>query len=136
MAAGVHGFVTGAMADALARTADVVITQGATQSNHARQTVAIAAKLGMQSHIILEDRTGYSFDEVRGRNCRFLQGEETRQPELEILRRALSEGSDCNVILRNFRKDGELFWNHLFISPVRDESGNITHFVGIKNDLT
>src|SRR5690606_10890019 len=64
------------------------------------------------------------------------QGEETRQPELEILRRALSEGSDCNVILRNFRKDGELFWNHLFISPVRDESGNTTHFVGIQNDLT
>lgn len=83
-----------------------------------------------------ESITGYSAEEAMGRNCRFLQGEETRQPELEILRRALSEGSDCNVILRNFRKDGELFWNHLFISPVRDESGNITHFVGIQNDLT
>ncbi|HEY9144082.1 MAG TPA: EAL domain-containing protein [Arenimonas sp.] len=83
-----------------------------------------------------ESLTGYSAEEVAGRNCRFLQGEETRQPELEILRRALSEGSDCNVILRNFRKDGELFWNHLFISPVRDESGNTTHFVGIQNDLT
>ena len=47
------------MADALARNADVVITQGATQSNHARQTVAAAAKLGMKCHILLEDRTGY-----------------------------------------------------------------------------
>ena len=83
-----------------------------------------------------ESLTGYSSEEVMGRNCRFLQGEETRQPELDILRRALSDGSDCNVILRNFRKDGELFWNHLFISPVRDESGSITHFVGIQNDLT
>jgi L-cysteate sulfo-lyase len=46
------------MADALARNADVVITQGATQSNHARQTAAAAARLGMQCHILLEDRTG------------------------------------------------------------------------------
>lgn len=53
------------MADALQRGADTVITQGATQSNHARQTVAIAAKLGLQSHIILEDRTGYTFDDYR-----------------------------------------------------------------------
>lgn len=83
-----------------------------------------------------ESLTGYGSEEVMGRNCRFLQGEETRQPELDILRRALSDGSDCNVIVRNFRKDGELFWNHLFISPVRDDSGSITHFVGIQNDLT
>lgn len=83
-----------------------------------------------------ESLTGYSSDEVMGRNCRFLQGEETRQPELEILRRTLREGSDCNVILRNFRKDGAQFWNHLFISPVRDEQGVTTHFVGIQNDLT
>lgn len=48
------------MAEALSQKADTVITQGATQSNHARQTVAAAAKLGMQSHILLEDRTGYT----------------------------------------------------------------------------
>ena len=47
------------MADALAQGADVVITQGATQSNHARQTAAAAAKLGLQCHVLLEDRTGY-----------------------------------------------------------------------------
>jgi L-cysteate sulfo-lyase len=48
------------MADALAQGADVVITQGATQSNHARQTAAAAARLGLQCHILLEDRTGYT----------------------------------------------------------------------------
>ena len=48
------------MAEALQQGADTVITQGATQSNHARQTIAIAAKLGLQSHILLEDRTGYT----------------------------------------------------------------------------
>ena len=53
------------MAEAVQQGADTVITQGATQSNHARQTVAIAAKLGMQSHVILEDRTGYRFEDYR-----------------------------------------------------------------------
>jgi L-cysteate sulfo-lyase len=53
------------MADALQQGADTVVTQGATQSNHARQTVAIAAKLGMASHIILEDRTGYAFEDYK-----------------------------------------------------------------------
>jgi len=53
------------MADALAQGADAVITQGATQSNHARQTAAIAAKLGLACHLILEDRTGYRHDDYR-----------------------------------------------------------------------
>lgn len=53
------------MADAVAQGADTVITQGATQSNHARQTVAAACRLGMQSHVILEDRTGYTRAEYK-----------------------------------------------------------------------
>jgi L-cysteate sulfo-lyase len=53
------------VADALAQKADTLITQGATQSNHARQTVAIAAKLGLHCHILLEDRTGSRVDEYK-----------------------------------------------------------------------
>jgi len=53
------------MADALARKADTVITQGATQSNHARQTAAAAARLGLACHLLLEDRTGYTFDDYQ-----------------------------------------------------------------------
>jgi L-cysteate sulfo-lyase len=60
------------MAEALQQGADTVITQGATQSNHARQTVAIAAKLGMHSHILLEDRTGYTVDEYKNSGNVFL----------------------------------------------------------------
>jgi len=60
------------MAEALQQGADTVITQGATQSNHARQTVAIAAKLGLSSHIILEDRTGYTSDDYRNSGNVFL----------------------------------------------------------------
>ena len=53
------------MADALAQNADTIITQGATQSNHARQTVAIAAKMGLRCEILLEDRTGSKVDEYK-----------------------------------------------------------------------
>jgi len=53
------------MADALAQKADTVITQGATQSNHARQTAAAAARLGLACEILLEDRTGYAHDDYR-----------------------------------------------------------------------
>jgi len=83
-----------------------------------------------------ESITGYAAGEAIGRNCRFLHADDADQPELDVLRRALRGGGDCNVILRNHRKDGALFWNHLFISPVRDEQGGVTHFVGIQNDLT
>ena len=83
-----------------------------------------------------ESMTGYSAAEVLGRNCRFLQGALRQQPELEVLRQALRDQTDCNVILSNQRKDGSLFWNHLFLSPVRDDEGHLTHYVGVQNDLT
>jgi diguanylate cyclase (GGDEF)-like protein/PAS domain S-box-containing protein len=83
-----------------------------------------------------ESMTGYSAQETIGRNCRFLQGSLRQQPELDVLREALRNQTDCNVILRNQRKDGSLFWNHLFLSPVRDRKGRLTHFVGVQNDLT
>jgi diguanylate cyclase (GGDEF)-like protein/PAS domain S-box-containing protein len=83
-----------------------------------------------------ERMTGYPPDEVLGRNCRFLQGDDTRQEALEELRAALREGRACRVTLRNYRKDGRLFWNELGISPVRDESGELTHFIGVQKDVT
>ncbi len=83
-----------------------------------------------------ERLSGYTQAEVLGRNCRFLQGEERNQAELDLIRHALRSDTDCNVLLRNFRKDGVLFWNHLFLSPVRDESQRVTHFLGVLNDLT
>lgn len=80
--------------------------------------------------------TGYKAREAVGRSCRFLQGTDRDQPGLDILRRALREGEACEVRLRNHRKDGERFWNELHISPVRDEHGELTHFVGIQIDVT
>ena len=83
-----------------------------------------------------ERMTGYEAEEVIGRNCRFLQGEDKDQPALDELREALREGKCCTVILSNYRKDGTFFWNDLSISPIYDNSGNLTHFVGIQTDIT
>jgi len=73
-----------------------------------------------------ERMTGYSSAELLGRNCRFLQGPETDQPGLEEVRIALREGCPGRAALRNYRKDGSLFWNELVIAPVRDEEGRLT----------
>jgi diguanylate cyclase (GGDEF)-like protein/PAS domain S-box-containing protein len=83
-----------------------------------------------------ERMTGYPADEVNGRNCRFLQGNDLNQPEVAILRASLRDGTDARAVLRNYRKDGSLFWNELYLSPIRDSNGLITHFVGIQNDVT
>ncbi|NBD37486.1 MAG: PAS domain S-box protein [Verrucomicrobia bacterium] len=80
--------------------------------------------------------TGYSAKEAIGRSCRFLQGQDRNQPPLEELRDALRKGEACVVQLRNYRKDGSLFYNELHISPVRNELGELTHFVGIQLDVT
>jgi diguanylate cyclase (GGDEF)-like protein/PAS domain S-box-containing protein len=80
--------------------------------------------------------TGYRPEEVLGRNCSFLQNEDTSQPGIEELRRAIHEQREEQVVLRNYRKDGRMFWNELRIAPVRDDSGKTTHFIGIQNDVT
>ena len=83
-----------------------------------------------------ERTTGYPAEEALGRNCRFLQSEDHDQPALEELRTAIHEERHCTVVLRNYRKDGTMFWNELSVYPVRNEEGHMTNFVGVQNDVT
>jgi PAS domain S-box-containing protein len=80
--------------------------------------------------------TGYPSDEVIGRNCRFLHREERDQPGLARVRSCLREGTSCTVVLRNFRKDGTLFYNELHLSPIFDASGDVAYYIGIQRDVT
>jgi diguanylate cyclase (GGDEF)-like protein/PAS domain S-box-containing protein len=80
--------------------------------------------------------TGYTLAEICGRNCRMLQRGDRDQPGVEAIRRALREAHEVRTLLRNYRKDGTLFWNEVYIAPVRDERGALTHFVGILNDIS
>ena len=81
------------------------------------------------------DLTGYTSAEVLGQSCRFLQGTDTDPDALQQLRDALHSGKDCQVVLKNYRKDGVPFWNELTLSPVYS-TGILTHFVGIQHDVT
>jgi diguanylate cyclase (GGDEF)-like protein/PAS domain S-box-containing protein len=83
-----------------------------------------------------ERMTGYSSGEVIGRNCRFLQGVDRAQPEIDLLRRAIREGRESRVVLRNYRRNGEAFWAELSISPLHDSNGRVTHYVGVLSDIT
>jgi diguanylate cyclase (GGDEF)-like protein/PAS domain S-box-containing protein len=83
-----------------------------------------------------EEITGYAASEAIGRNCRFLQNGDTRQHGLDALRLAIRTQREEKVVLRNYRKDGTLFWNELHIAPVRDAAGATTHYVGVFNDIT
>jgi PAS domain S-box-containing protein len=80
--------------------------------------------------------TGYSAAETMGRNCRFLQGRDTDKEGIERIRRAVATGRAATATMRNYRKDGRTFWNEINISPLRDESGRLIHFVGILQDVT
>jgi PAS domain S-box-containing protein len=83
-----------------------------------------------------ERLTGYPPDFVIGRNCRFLQGPDTDPQTREAIRRAVRRGEPCSVEILNYRKDGTTFWNRLSITPVKDERGQVTHFIGVQSDVT
>lgn len=80
--------------------------------------------------------SGYTRSEIIGRNCRFLQGPDTDPTALQEIRSAIEEERNCQIVLKNYRKDGSCFWNELMISPVRDTLGHLTHFIGVQADIT
>jgi PAS domain S-box-containing protein len=80
--------------------------------------------------------SGYQRSEIIGRNCRFLQLDDRNQPERAKIKETVEKGQSSVVEIRNYKKDGTLFWNELYISPINDAHGNVTHFIGVQNDVT
>ena len=82
------------------------------------------------------EMTGYPRNEVLGRNCRFLQGENTDPDKVARIREAINAEEPVSVTLRNYRKDGTEFWNHLEIAPVRNDSDEVVNYIGFQQDAT
>lgn len=80
--------------------------------------------------------TGYDREEIIGRNCRFLQGPETDRESVAEVRRAIEAKTDIAVDLLNYRKDGSTFWNALYLSPVRNDDGDVVFFFASQLDVT
>jgi len=76
--------------------------------------------------------TGYTLDQVLGRNCRFLQGPQTDPMAVAKIRKAIADGYDTSVCLLNYKIDGTTFWNQFFVAPLRDSDGNVVNYVGVQ----
>jgi len=80
--------------------------------------------------------TGHVEEEVVGRNCRFLQGEDRDQEARFQIRQAIDNSQPIEVTLRNYRKNDELFYNRLALTPLFDTSGNLIYYLGVQYDVT
>lgn len=80
--------------------------------------------------------TGHSSKAILGHNLRLLMGPDTDLPTMTGLRDAMAEGRSSRVLLKNYRKDGEAFWNDLATAPVLDGAGRLTHYVAVQHDVT
>jgi PAS domain S-box-containing protein len=83
-----------------------------------------------------ERLTGYPRSEVLGRNCRFLQGEDSSPQAVQQMAAAIAAAEPVTVELVNYRVDGERFWNEVTIAPIRNAAGEVTNYVGFQNDVT
>jgi diguanylate cyclase (GGDEF)-like protein/PAS domain S-box-containing protein len=108
--------------------------------SQAREGITIVDALQLDFPLIyvnegFERLTGYVSDEVMAKNYRILQGTDTDQPEVAVMLAAMANGESCVVTLRNYRKDGSMFWSEFNISPLHDAQGRLTHFIGIMNEM-
>jgi diguanylate cyclase (GGDEF)-like protein/PAS domain S-box-containing protein len=83
-----------------------------------------------------ERMTGYTLSEIKGRDPRFMRIEDCDTEEHKRIHDALQRHESVRAVLRNVRKNGEIFWNDLRIDPVTNADGEVTHFVAVINDVT
>lgn len=82
----------------------------------------------------MEQLTGYGAAQLIGRNLRFLQADDRDQDGIVKIRNALKEGQPCQTLIRNYRRDGTLFWNELRLVPLRSADGQVTHFASFHRE--
>ena len=83
-----------------------------------------------------ETMTGYSQAETIGRNCRFLQSEDRNQESRFHLREAIDNKKSIETDIRNYKKNGEMFYNHLVLNPLFDDQKQLIYYLGIQYDIT
>lgn len=83
-----------------------------------------------------EIMTGYSQEEIIGRNCRFLQGDDRDQAARHRLRKAIDERLPAEVEIRNYKKNGAIFYNHLILTPLFDDKRKLLYYLGVQYDVT
>lgn len=108
---------------------------------NAQDGIVVAEKEGRDTILIyvnpaFEKLTGYAADEILYQDCRFLQGQDTEQNAIKLIRSAIDENAPVRTILKNYRKDGSIFWNELSVTPFYDELDEITYYIGIQKDVT
>ncbi|BBL76973.1 PAS domain-containing protein [Methylomagnum ishizawai] len=83
-----------------------------------------------------ETITGYTQPEILGRNCRFLQGPDPDPAIRHRIKEAIGQCQPIEITLRNYRKNGELFYNHLALTPLFDREGGLIYYLGVQYDVT
>ncbi len=109
--------------------------------NASNDGIVVAEQEGEDNILIyanpaFERLTGYQADDILYQDCRFLQAGDRKQDGLDAIREAVIHGQPCRQIIRNYRKDGSLFWNELSITPVYNEADQLTYYIGIQKDAT
>jgi len=131
---------TRGLADAQARAAEMLwLHDRAIAAASTGITIADARQPDMPlifANPMFERMTGYDAAAVLGLNCRFLQGVDTDQRTVTLIREALATGQPCRVTLKNYRRDGAPLWIDLSLAPVHDDANQLTHYIGIQADVT
>lgn len=109
--------------------------------NASNDGIVIAEQEGDDNVLIyvnpaFERLTGFSAEEILYQDCRFLQADDRDQDALDEIRAAIMDGRATRQVLRNYRKDGSMFWNELSITPVYNERDQLTYYIGIQKDVT
>lgn len=107
----------------------------------AQDGIVIAEKEGEDTILVyvnpaFERLTGYNADEILYQDCRFLQGEDTDLDAVKVIRQAIDDQAPVRTVLKNYRKDGSIFWNELSVTPFYDELDQITYYIGIQKDVS